>query len=251
VSREGLQRIAATLSARQGWDFSPVRERRDPVPWDYVEVVHRYLRPTDRVLDVGTGGGEKLLSLAPCFGTGTGIDASSEMIETALEHQASASISNVSFDVMRAEDLHFSDNAFDVVVNRHCTVDAGECYRVLRPGGFFITQQVGPRNTRNICALFGCGPGGQYEQDTTQNLLVLAEAFRALGGCVICSAEYDVRYWFLDVASLLFWHQAVPIPEDFDLELHWAQVDQVIADFSTPQGIETNEQRDLLIVQKG
>jgi hypothetical protein len=59
-----------------------------------------------------------------------------------------------------------------------------------------------------------------------------------------------VRYWFLDVESLLFWFQAIPMPEDFDIETHWRQVDHVITEFSTPQGIETNEHRELLIVQK-
>ena len=202
------------------------------------------------MLDIGTGGGEKFLSLAPHFGTGIGIDASAEMIEAALENQSSALASNVSFDVMRAEALRFADAEFDVVLNRHSIVNTGQCYRVLRPGGLFITQQVGSRNTQNICTLFGCGPGGQYEHDAAQELPALAEAFWQLGGCVVYKAEYDVRYWFLDVASLVFWHQAIPIPEDFDVELHWGQVDRIISEFSTPQGIETNEHRELLIVRK-
>ena len=57
-----LKRIAASVGERQGWDFSRVRDERDPVPWDYLDVVRNYLRPSDRVLDVGTGGGEKFLS---------------------------------------------------------------------------------------------------------------------------------------------------------------------------------------------
>jgi hypothetical protein len=59
-----------------------------------------------------------------------------------------------------------------------------------------------------------------------------------------------VRYWFLDVESLLFWFQAIPMPEDFDIQTYWRQVDRVIAEFGTPQGIETNEHRELLIVQR-
>jgi hypothetical protein len=47
-----LKRIAASVGEREGWDFARVRDAREPVPWDYLDVVVRYLRPTDRVLDV-------------------------------------------------------------------------------------------------------------------------------------------------------------------------------------------------------
>jgi SAM-dependent methyltransferase len=248
---EELKCIAASVGERQGWDFSQVRDARDPVPWDYVEVVRCYLRPSDRVLDVGTGGGERFLSLAPHFGAGVGVDISEEMIETALENGAASPAANVSFEIMSGHALQFPDAEFDVVLNRHCTVCVEESYRVLRSGGYFITQQVGGGNTRNICTLFSCGPGGERGWDTEeQDVVSLARDFEQLGCRVICTAEYDVGYWFLDVESLIFWHKAIPIPEDFDIETHWRQIDQIIVDYSAPRGIETNEHRQLLIVQK-
>ena len=251
MTLEELKRIAESVGERRGWDFSRVRDERDPVPWDYAEVVRRYLQPTDRVLDVGTGGGERFLSLAPYLGTGVGIDISPQMIETALANKAAARADNVSFDVMPAEALRFADAEFDVVLNRHSAVDVGETLRVLCPGGHFIMQQVGQQNLGNICALFGCGPGGEYAYDPQQEeVSALAEAFRQRGARVVCTAEYDVGYWFLDVESLVFLLKAVPIPEDFDIEKHWRQVDCIITDYHTPRGIETNEHRELLVVQK-
>ena len=122
--------------------------------------------------------------------------------------------------------------------------------RVLRPDGLFITQQVGARNFQNICSLLGCGPGGEYEWDPSQEVAALAEAFRQHKCTVMGQAEYDVRYVFLDVESLVFNLKAVPIPEDFDIEKHWQQVNQIITDYRTPRGIETNEHRELLIVRK-
>lgn len=251
MTLEELKRIAESVGERRGWDFSRVRDERDPVPWDYAEVVRRYLQPTDRALDVGTGGGERFLALAPYFGTGVGIDISPQMIETALVNKAAARADNVSFDVMPAEALRFADGEFDVVLNRHSVVDVGETLRVLRPGGYFIMQQVGQRNLGNICALFGCGPGGEYAYDPQQEEVgPLAEAFRQRGARVVGTGEYDVGYWFLDVESLVFLLKAVPIPEDFDIEKHWRQVDCIITDYHTPRGIETNEHRELLVVQK-
>jgi len=248
---EALRHIAASVGERRGWDFSLVRDERDPVPWDYAEVVRRYLRATDRVLDVGTGGGERFLSLAPYLGTGVGIDISPQMIETALANKATAQVHNVSFEVMSAEALRFADGEFDVVLNRHSAVDVGETLRVLRPGGYLITQQVGQRNLGNVCALFGCGPGGEYAYDPQQEQVsALAEAFRQRDGRVICTAEYDVGYRLLDVESLIFLLKAVPIPEDFDIEQHWRQVDRIVTEFRTPRGIESNEHRELLVVQR-
>jgi SAM-dependent methyltransferase len=246
---EELERITASVGERQGWDFSRVRDEIAPVPWDYMEVVPRYLKPSDRVLDVGTGGGERFLSLASHFDTGVGVDISAEMIKTARKNKASAQVSNVSFEVMCAEDLQFPDAEFDVVLNRHSVADVDQIVRVLRPGGYFVMQEVGQRNLGNICSLFGCGPGGEYGQES-QNINVLAQAFRQRGCRVICTAEYDVGYWFLDVESLIFLLKAVPIPEDFDIERHWRQVDRIITEHSTSKGIKTNEHRELLIVQK-
>jgi hypothetical protein len=246
---EELRHIAESVAERHGWDFSRMRDAREPVPWDYLEVVGRYLRPTDRVLDVGTGGGEKLLSLASHCAAATGIDASDEMVEDAVFNLAASRASNVSFHVMRAEALLFVDGSFDVVLNRHSAIDVSETARVLRSSGYFITQQVGARNTRNICALFGCGVGGEYGQEA-DDVAALADAFTDAGFRIVCTAEYDVRYWFCDVESLLFWHKAIPMPEDFHVETHWRQVDKIIAEYSTPEGIETNEHRELLIAQK-
>ena len=249
MTLEELKRIAVSVGERRGWDFSRVRDDREPVPWDHADVVRRYLQPSSRVLDIGTGGGERFLALAPHFGTGVGIDADPTMIQVARENTPTSLVDKISFEVMRAEAPQFPDALFDVVLNRHAPVYVGEIIRVLRPDGIFITQQVGARNTQNICSVFGCGPGGEYEWDHSQDEATLIEAFRHNGSTVIGCAEYDVRYLFRDVESLVFWLKAIPIPEDFNIEKHWRQVNQIITDYRTPRGIETNEHRELLIVR--
>jgi SAM-dependent methyltransferase len=92
----------------RGWDFSAVRDERDPVPWDYQDVGRRYLRPRCRVLDIGTGGGERFLELVPLIGAGTGIDASPDMVATARAGTPAALAGRVSFAVMDAARLDSS-----------------------------------------------------------------------------------------------------------------------------------------------
>ena len=48
-----------------GWDFSYLDGRWDEesLPWDYKKIILEYLKPDHQLLDIGTGGGEFLLSL--------------------------------------------------------------------------------------------------------------------------------------------------------------------------------------------
>ena len=52
-----------------GWDFSHIRGRVEeaPLPWDYKQKVLDFLKPQSVILDMGTGGGEFLLSLRHPF----------------------------------------------------------------------------------------------------------------------------------------------------------------------------------------
>jgi SAM-dependent methyltransferase len=251
MTQEELYRLAAEAPVRHGWDFAAMRESRDPVPWDYAEIVRRYLWPEATVLDVGTGGGERFLALADAYGRGIGTDASTTMIAAARENATRQAFpGRVSFEIMPAEALALPDASVDVALNRHAVLCAPEIARVLRPGGLFITQQVGARNTANICALFGCTVGGPYVSPHSPTPAELAAQFRALGLDVVCTAEYDVRWWIEDAASLLFWLQALPMPEDFAIERHWRQVQWILDHEMTPRGILTNEHRELTIVRK-
>ena len=262
VTVEQLRAITRSVGERRGWDFSALRDERDPVPWDYHDVVRRYLHPGCRVLDVGTGGGERFLELVPLIGAGTGIDASPDMVATARANTPAALAGKVSFTVMDAGRLDLPDRGFDLVLNRHAPVYAAEIARVLRPGGFFITQQVGGRNTQSIFTAFGwesnaafwrsyfSAPGAPPAPDSLDGPATLAAAFTRLGCITRAVAEYDVAYWLSDLDSFVFFLKAVPLPERFDPDLHWHQVNRALSDCGSARGIQTNEHRELLITQK-
>jgi len=257
MSIDQLKRIADSIAPLRGWDFSRMRDNRDPVPWDYVEVVRRYLRPTDRVLDVGTGGGEVFLSLAPHLRFGVGVDLYGEVVRVARENTPAELAGRILFLQSDASALAFPAGSFDVVLNRHAGVFPDQVVQVLRPGGYFITQQVGGRNSQNLFDAFDWGSNGAYWRACweewgvpLQDVDSLAEAFRAADCRVIATAEYDVPYYFLDLESFIFWLKAVPLPEPFDLERWGPTLARFLDRHTTPLGIETNEHRELLVVRK-
>lgn len=240
ITYDELKRMVAANGELEGWDFSRLRTGREPVPWDYGEVVRRYLKSSDRVLDIGTGGGEIFFSLADSFHNGVAIDAELSMIATAQRNQAARSIQHCSLAIMDGSDLAFKSSAFDVVLLRHLHVYAEQIVRVLRPGGIFITQMVGQHSSLNILKAFGWTPDS-FGPGWWQPVAELAQQFRGLGCRVLKEADYDVACWYLDQESFLFWLLAVPWPEEIVLEKHWRTIKRLLETCQTERGIETNE----------
>ena len=96
------------------------------------------------VLDVSSGRGTQAIYYAGTFGVNvTGLDISEEMIKTATERSAASGVGEkVKFILGDSQNLPFSDNTFDVVINE-CAVGIpddsqkvlNEMLRVVKPTG--------------------------------------------------------------------------------------------------------------------
>jgi SAM-dependent methyltransferase len=62
---------------------------------------------------------------------------------------------------MEADDLKFDDDSFDVVLLRHLHVYIDEIVRVLRPGGYFVTQAVSMNTSIDMLDAFGWTNSGE------------------------------------------------------------------------------------------
>jgi SAM-dependent methyltransferase len=191
------------------------------------------------VLDVGTGAGERLRELAPSFGHGLGIDADPEMVRLAREGPAG----NLSFRVC-SERLESVPGAFDVILDRHAPFDLDAVAAHLRPGGYFITQQVGERNMACVKAPLGQAPGQPP---------IGRQAITATGLRLLAFLEYDVEYVVRDIESLVFWLNALDAAHaDVDGRSALASasvLNQVLAGNVDERGFVTNEHRYLAIAQ--
>ncbi|WP_342563547.1 methyltransferase domain-containing protein [Paenibacillus sp. FSL R7-0345] len=138
----------------RGWDFSALAGRMEgeELPWNYEAAVRTYMNAAaGNLLDMGTGGGEFLLSLSPPPGRTYATEAYPPNVEicSKLLPQHGIELRQVFSD----DSLPFADGSFELVMNRHEAFSAGEVYRILQPGGAFITQQVGGRNNRALSEL--------------------------------------------------------------------------------------------------
>lgn len=134
----------------KGWDFSYIANRtsEEELPWDYRTIVKSHMGSTKTMLDMGTGGGEFLLSLAPPKNKTFATEAHPPNYEWCRN-----TLPNHGIDVrqvFRDEELPFDSCFFDLIINRHESFSSREVFRILKPGGLYITQQVGGQNNREL-----------------------------------------------------------------------------------------------------
>ncbi len=190
-----------------GWDFSHIEGKymeEGDLPWDYRAEILSHLAPGMRVLDLDTGGGEFLLSLghpADHLAATEGYEPNVQLCrETLLP---------LGIDFREADakgPLPFEDASFDMVLNRHGDFCAQEIARVLRPGGRFLTQQVGAENDRALVELL---LGQQPLPFPEQYLSVAQDKFRAAGFDILRGEECfrPIRFW--DVGALVWFARII------------------------------------------
>ena len=190
-----------------GWDFSHIHERyteQEDLPWDYRAVIEEYLHPEMKILDIDTGGGEFLLSLRHPHENIAAMENFSPNVKLCQEILLPLGIDFRPGDGKGK--IPFDDGAFDMVINRHGDFNASEIYRVLKPGGFFITQQVGAENDRELVELL-CGKTETPFPD--QYLSITAGKFEDVGFTVLRGDEAFRPIRFFDVGALVWFARII------------------------------------------
>ena len=149
----------------EGWDFSwfEGRATEERPPWGYARLMGVHMAGAEAALDIETGGGEVLATVAghrpPPPGGDRGV--------VAQRRGGPETAARVGARVVAAADspaLPFADASFDLVVSRHPVVVLwDEIARVLRPGGTYLSQQIGPGTNRELDGLLDGSPAGQRE----------------------------------------------------------------------------------------
>lgn len=193
-----------------GWDFSHIKDRYEEgkdLPWDYREIIKKYLSPDRKLLDIDTGGGEFLLSLNHPYHNLAATESYPPNVELCREVLLPLGID---FKEMDGCDEHypFEDESFDMVINRHGEFNAGEIHRILKPGGLFITQQVGAENDRELVELLlKEAPPLPFPR---QYLAIIRKEFEEAGFTTIEAQEAYGPIRFYDVGALVWFARVIP-----------------------------------------
>lgn len=191
-----------------GWDFSHIHNRYEEekdLPWDYEKIVRKYLSPEKKVLDIDTGGGEFLLSLGHPNENLAATEAYPPNVQLCRETLLPLGIDFK--EALAEKHLPFKTNSFDLVLNRHGDYNVSEIYRVLKPGGVFLTEQVGAENDRDLVELlYEQAPPLPYPE---QYLSITENKFRETGFTLLGGEEAWRPIKFYDTGALVWFARII------------------------------------------
>lgn len=195
--------IAAGASADvSGWDFSWLKGRatEERPAWGYARQLADRLSRASASLDIQTGGGE-VLSEAPGFPpTAVATESWPPNVDraTRLLHPRGV----VVVTDPDVPPLPFADEAFDLVTSRHpATIWWEEIARVLRHGGSYFAQHVGPASVFELIEFF---VGPQPEARRGRHPDVELAAASAAGLQVVDLRTAKLRIEIHDIAAVVY-----------------------------------------------
>lgn len=230
-----------------GWDFSHLdgRWHSEELPWDYADIVRSHLRPDMMLLDMGTGGGEFLLTLNHPYPNTTVTEGYPPNYELCLQQLAPLGITVRS---VVDDKLDFPDQSFDIVLNRHESYLASELKRVLKPGGMFITQQVGGRNNSVLSRRLIPGYAPELpDHDLAHNM----QAFTREGFEIQRAEEAIQLLKFYDTGALVYFARNIPWEfPGFSVDTHLPQLLEVEDEIASRGFVSSDEHRFLLVTRR-
>ena len=238
------------LAHIHGWDFSHLTgryEEEGDLPWSYEQVVRNYLTPEKKILDIDTGGGEFLLSLQHPYENTAATENYPPNVELCKE-----TLLPLGIDFKQADgsiQLPFADESFDIVLNRHGEFNEKEIYRVLKPNGIFITQQVGAKNDRELVELLlNDVPPIPFPK---QHLHIIQKSFEENGFHTLKGEETFRPIRFFDVGALVWFARVIPWEfPNFSVETCLNKLYDAQKVLEEKGVIEGNIHRFLLVSQK-
>lgn len=142
------------------WNFDMFEiETESLTNWDLYDELKHVTNKNSKILDLGTGGGEKVLKYFPECSEILGTDYSISMIETANKNLIESGRKNITFRLMDNLNMDTKDEYFDVVVARHTVTDPKQIYKTLKKDGYLLVRGVDKDDCWSLKMLFRKGQG--------------------------------------------------------------------------------------------
>lgn len=250
INRELFERLIAEAMQQEfsGWDFGFIADRwqESPTTWDYPQIVRNYIKPEYAMLDMDTGGGEVLSSFMPLPQNTYATEGYVPNVPVAKNRLEPLGVKIV--QVWGNDIPPFEDGYFDLVTNRHGAFLAQELHRIMKPGGVFITQQVGGGNNFKINELLQEIPEFKYSYWTLD--LAVKQLTEARFQVLEQKDEYP-ETTVLDIGALVFhlkiisWQVA-----DFSVEKYYDKLVQIHNKMQEDGGLRIRSHRFLIVAKK-
>ena len=215
------------------WDFSKIGFTEESLTnWDMAKIIRRVAKKQSKILDLGTGGGEKVLECFPDVAEILGTDISDAMIKTARKNLKKSGKKNIAFRTMDNLKMDTTDEYFDIVTARHTCIDPAQIYKTLKPGGTLIVRGVDQLDCWELKRAFD---GGQAYHDEKPISQVDFEAILDAGFKNVELVPIHVREYFHTPEDLLALLYKTPILEGSKVESEIFE--KYVVEHSTPKGI--------------
>jgi len=227
-----------------GWDLSGVKPKLlDPgPPWNYEDLIREYAEDKKQALDMGTGGGELLSQMRHALPHRT-IATEEWKVNAPI---AKRRLDPFDVDTVRCKSLNlpFASSIFDLVANRHEELDPKEVARVLSPGGYVVTQQVGD-NWTELTRFFPRAPSfSKLYSDYVRG-------FQTAGLKVLRNIQHYYKVAYRGLGEIVYLLSVAPweVP-GFSLERDPEALISLESELLKPEGLMLTESRFLTIAQK-
>lgn len=230
-----------------GWDFSLIgstgRVQNSLLPWSYCSKVMPMMKSAETMLDMGTGGGELLSKLRPFPAETYATEGYEPNIEIAKKTLKPLGVKVKSFKDDHS--LPFSNHQFDLIINKHESYSEKEIFRILKPGGMFLTQQVGGFDCLEINEILQAPIQQEYLDWNLENA---ARKLKDNGFDILETDEAFPIQRFFDVGALIYYLKAIPWQiEDFSVSAYRDQLFQVYQMIEENGFIDVKQHRFLLV----
>jgi len=229
-----------------GWDFSYLKGRwkEDQPPWDYKSIAKVLVHNATTLLDIGTGGGELLASLGLLPGHTVATEGLPANIPIARRRLEPLGVKVFAID--ESGEIPFSDEEFDLLLNRHSAYDEREVFRVLTKGGRFLTQQVGGDNLRDLIREFNVEP--QFKDWT---LGVAKQRLEEAGFKITQAEDWSGKVEFNDVGALVYFLKSIPwIVKDFSIDNYLPVLEKFQSKINAGESLVFTNARFIVLVEK-
>ena len=197
----------------KNWDFSTIKMTKECLTdWDMRRIISQNATRKSRILDLGTGGGEKVLKDFPDVAEILGTDYSETMIQTANENLKKSGKKNIVFRVMDNLEMDTPEEYFDIVTARHTCTNPVQIYKTLKPGGVLIVRGVDQLDCWELKRLF---KRGQAFHDKKSISRIDYEAILDAGFRKVELVPIHTREYFDTPDDLLALLHKAPILDDF------------------------------------